>query len=640
MKKRILLFIAITALLSALFAPMAAMASGANGYAADYRYFESYDVNIKVQENNVLLITETIVADYNVLRTYGHGIIRSIPTKLDFTFPDGTRKTFHVIVSDIKVPGQQFTKSSSGSYIDLKIGDPNKYATGKVTYVISYKYDIGYDYYGKEDFLYFNVIGTEWNASIKTATFSVEMPKSFDSSKVAAYYGSYGSSGRMQVTVVGNVISGKMQDLGVYQGITLDVGLPEGYFVGTRQGPPFVPILLLGFVAIVVVSAVLFLLFGRDGKVVQTVEFTAPDGLTPAEVGYIIDGSVDNRDITSLIIYWADKGYLTLEEQKNKDIEINKVRSLPDDAKDFENRMFSALFKGGDSVKVSELKNTFYTTMESMKTQVEFTFRSRRIFTQTSVKLQGLIGFLTALPIALSFFGAIYFDTQSFTASGILSLLLLGLIIGPVYALINLAKKWRGLEPGKRMLRLVVSVVLLCVVFFVYLAIMSFMFDLFLLAAGSLVATMLTAFCAMFIRKRTDSGLRLYGQILGLRNFIDRAEKDRIEKMVEENPNYFYSILPYAYVLGVTDKWAKNFERIGLQPPPPVWYSGYYRGDVFSTMVFMHMINNSMHSINTSFVSRPAPQGGYRGGGGFGGGFGGGGGFSGGGFGGGGGGGW
>ena len=38
------------------------------------------------------------------------------------------------------------------------------------------------------------------------------------------------------------------------------------------------------------------------------------------------------------------------------------------------------------------------------------------------------------------------------------------------------------------------------------------------------------------------------------------VEKDKINELVEENPNYFYDILPYAYVLGVSDKWSKKFE--------------------------------------------------------------------------------
>ena len=370
----------------------------------------------------------------------------------------------------------------------------------------------------------------------------------------------------------------------------------------------------------------------------QTVEFNAPEGMTPAEVGYIIDGSVDNRDVTSLLIYWADKGYLTLTEQEKEDILITKVKDISPDAKEFEQTMFAALFNGRDSVKVSGLKNTFYATMESTKTQVELSFAARRIFTKISMKMQGFIGFLTAIPIVISFFFAVFQDSQSIMSAGIFSFIVLGLILAPVYVLIGLVRKWRGLEHGKRMLKLIGSLILLGVVFLVYLGLMSVLFDLFLVSAASIAATMIAAICAMFVRKRTDDGLRWFGQILGLKNFIERAEKDRIEALVAQNPNYFYSVLPYAYVLGVTDTWAKKFEQIGLQPPPPAWYSGYYANNLFTTMVFMNMFNHSMYSINSSFVSRPAPQGGYRGG--FGGGGFGGGGFGGGGFGGGGGGGW
>ena len=37
-----------------------------------------------------------------------------------------------------------------------------------------------------------------------------------------------------------------------------------------------------------------------------------------------------------------------------------------------------------------------------------------------------------------------------------------------------------------------------------------------------------------------------------------------------DNPEYFYNILPYAYVLGVSDKWMKKFEGITMEAPH--WY--------------------------------------------------------------------
>ncbi len=77
------------------------------------------------------------------------------------------------------------------------------------------------------------------------------------------------------------------------------------------------------------------------------------------------------------------------------------------------------------------------------------------------------------------------------------------------------------------------------------------------------------------MRKRSEQGNKWYGQLLGFKNFIDKAEKDRLSCWCEQNPSYFYNVLPYAYVLGVTDKWAKNFESIGIQPP--MWLSGLLR---------------------------------------------------------------
>ena len=97
-----------------------------------------------------------------------------------------------------------------------------------------------------------------------------------------------------------------------------------------------------------------------------------------------------------------------------------------------------------------------------------------------------------------------------------------------------------------------------------------------------------------------------------------------------ENPSYFYDILPYTYVLGVSSKWIKKFESINVEPPD--WYSGY---DPFTYNRFSHFLNDTITTANASMVSTPSSSGSTYSGGGFSGG-----GFSGGGSGGGGGGSW
>jgi hypothetical protein len=65
----------------------------------------------------------------------------------------------------------------------------------------------------------------------------------------------------------------------------------------------------------------------------------------------MIDNEVQPMDITSLIIYWADKGYITIEEQEDKKLfgskkyfVLHKLKDLEKDAKNYEHNVFKALF--------------------------------------------------------------------------------------------------------------------------------------------------------------------------------------------------------------------------------------------------------------------------------------------------------
>ncbi|MCQ4772079.1 DUF2207 domain-containing protein, partial [Intestinimonas massiliensis] len=83
-------------------------------------------------------------------------------------------------------------------------------------------------------------------------------------------------------------------------------------------------------------AVVLWFRFGRDQKPLEPVMFYAPDKLTPAQVGTIIDGKTGNEEILSMIMYLADKGYLTIEQTSKKNFKFEKVQELPADALNFE----------------------------------------------------------------------------------------------------------------------------------------------------------------------------------------------------------------------------------------------------------------------------------------------------------------
>ena len=149
----------------------------------------SYDVNMKVNENNTYDITETINANFTA---NSHGIIRKIPIKNTVRRLNGIKTTNRAKITNISV-NNQYTKSTSDGYLNLQIGDPDKTIEGEQTYIIKYTYDIGEDPLPKDDEFYFNILGTEWDTSIYNFSFTVNMPKEFDSSKLGFSSGTYGS---------------------------------------------------------------------------------------------------------------------------------------------------------------------------------------------------------------------------------------------------------------------------------------------------------------------------------------------------------------------------------------------------------------------------------------------------------------
>jgi hypothetical protein len=82
----------------------------------------------------------------------------------------------------------------------------------------------------------------------------------------------------------------------------------------------------------------------------------------------------------------------------------------------------------------------------------------------------------------------------------------------------------------------------------------------------SLLFTCLFAFCflicipcILFMERRVNH--RLYGQILGFRQFIETAEWDRLKQLSKEDPGYGMDILPYALLFNMGTRWTAAFEN-------------------------------------------------------------------------------
>ena len=600
-------------------------------------YADRVDVKIDISESGLYTVEYTYDMFFNFTQ---RGIFVALPAKYTMKFNDEGKditKIYYWPPKNIKNLSNQPLSIEDGenNHIVLRFGDPDIYLTGPQTYRFSYQmqqYDLGLKD-GKQS-SYFNILGDGVEYPIKKLTFEVNFPKE-SNREMFMYSGYFGDTvaSNIDFTFDGKTLKGESNQV-IPEGhaVTYKIDLPNDYFnFPVRINFSWIFLALIGIGALI--SSFLFMKYGKDDPVVVTIEDRPPKELSSAMVGYIYDNKADTHDVISLIIEWASKNYLKIEELDDHEIRLTKLKELPESTIQYEKRMFNALFENRDdnSVLISQLKNKFYTHIDGAVRGLNSYFKAkeRRIYNEGSEGLQVFTFFLASLLFAAFVASMIYFTTYMFNPTLMVFLTTFFMSIGYSLLLSLLFKRFNQRSSALKVMS-ILGALLLSTIFFAlgfFLLIILDALNWQLLVAS--FAYLLIVLFAINMSKRTPYGTKQYGKVLGLKKFIEEAEIDQLELLVHDDPKYFYDVLPYAYVLGISDTWSKKFESIAI--PEPEWYSST---TPFNPYIFNRNMTYYMNQTTSSMVSRPAPTySGGKGGGGFGGGFGGGGGgFSGGGF--------
>ena len=608
-------------------------------YSSNEYYINKYHVDINVNENNSFDITENITAYFNVSK---HGIYRKIPLVNTVVRNDGTTSKNRARITTLKV-SEEFTKSVENNNYVIKIGSPDYTLTGNKTYNISYNYNIGKDPLKDSDEFYFNIIGDEWDTIIGNVSFKITMPKEFDSSKLGFSTGRTGTIGSNKVTykVDGNVITGTYNGtLSGGEALTVRLGLDEGYFTYVSSYTAIDYIFYIFPVVFVLIVFLLWLKYGKDNHVVETVEFYPPEGFNSLEVGFLYKGHADNKDVVSLLIYLANKGYIKIDEfderalfSTTKSFKITKLKEY--DGNNINERLFlQGLFRKklsssvvlgnilGNSLSQEEnnpnevcardLYDNFYMTSRQIVRNMDAKENKQKIFEKSSLSKKVFIVlmiiatfiFITVRPVYL--YGGFEILLFALLFPGIGFSFLIGMIVNGKDIFTRIFAVIWGLGFGG-------------IPFFVMVFPLIRYDTLYLV--GYLVGLVCITLLIIFLRimpKRTKYGNEMLGKISGFKNFLETAEKSRLEALVMENPTYFYDILPYTYVLEVSDKWIKKFESITMEAPS--WYGGSGTFNMVSFGSFMDSTMKSAERNMSSSSSSSSSGGGGSSGGGSGGG--------------------
>ena len=521
----------------------------AQAYAYDLIEIRAYDLDMNVRKDRKIEVKEKITVKFleNGLSMF----YRSLPiegaqySSITATCPGND--AFYYYVED---------NPDDYSYIDINcVGNTNR---GQVwTYELSYVMEQGVDF--QKDGMIIDVVGFGWTVPLHNVTAKITFPAQAVECEI--YTDNFGeqnsnwvtwslSENKMVVTMsadtLNRVYSSKYDEY-VTGGITLDFTLEEGgleNYLSTKIFGEDVWKFVLGALGAIGLSFVLLVFTSKRREIVTVVNIKAPDEMDPLKMGKWLDGAVDNEDITSMIYYFANKGYLSIDFSDEDDPLLKRKRSsLPAFAPEYERTLFKGLFKGAEKrerdcvVRVSKAAGDFYDAMQMAKLQTPKP--------PTMYELKSIFGFIGGGVIGVVFAlitaflsGQRLHQGYSYPIGLAFVLPVLGILLMS-YFTENYRYKWKNkAKVGMLLGEIAIALLFSFVNYFLFGDHVFTGFEKMLLFIGALAPIFITKGALT----RTEEYTETLGNILGFKDFIVVTEEDKIKFMLEDSPELYYKI--------------------------------------------------------------------------------------------------
>jgi len=466
-----------------------------------------------LQENGRLVVKEML--DIDTSGASRKGIVRVIPSVIE---EKGIAHRFDVkvhSVTDEHGRKLQYSAKQHGDAVTVHVGTARGVDVQK--FVINYEVR-GVCNFGKQHpQLYFPFTGNNWPFTIEKAEVILRTPRKATvvESELKAWEGPPGSEKPANVKLMGDHILATASQLPPGSGLTLEVDFPGG----TVNGAGFLDsvdwlandwylLVFLPLGAVAVLAGYRLMKSRRAPKVVEVAQsWKPPSGLTPVELGTLIDGSCDVQDLTGILLDLSVRGYYTIREipatgffnLSDRDYEFKRQYAPGKDVlRDYETIFLEALFGNSGTSYLSNVQGVFRQFVPKIKDSIYANLVSNGFLMKNHEK-----------------------DRKRFYAIAV-SLCCVGIALLFLYG-DEVQAKAAGL--------------------------------------GFIIAGALTAVALQFFPLLTDKGKVTIEGAHEFAELMRTAETHDITERIKEDDFLFHRLLAYAMVLGVSEKWAGACEQ-------------------------------------------------------------------------------
>ena len=388
---------------------------------------------------------------------------------------------------------------------------------------------------------------------VEAFSFVINMPgKVVEPPRFSSVYRQTSIESVMPFIVEGNMITGETTvELQDHEGLTMYMMTSQEMFpnVSTYQrngNPEVVPMLIFAGLALLY-----WLIFLHTLPLFHYKNAVPPSDITAGELGCRL--TLTGGDLTMMVLSWAQLGYILMEVNRSGRVILHKRMDMGNERNLFEIRIFSDLFGGHKAVdatgyRYAKLCRRVEKMVHGDKTMCKPGKGSMKVFRVLLCIVQLFCGICVAMNMT--------------------AILALQIILAIVLAVFGLISAWQIQEIAYRTHlrgKLKVFIGLGLMLFWVILGLIA---GQWVIPLCSVLGQFLMSYFAAYGGRRSDLNRHDAGNILGLRKYMKKMPKDDLQRLMKQNPDYFFDLVPYALAMGVLKPFARNFAGRKLQLCP------------------------------------------------------------------------
>ena len=390
---------------------------------------------------------------------------------------------------------------------------------------------------------------------VESMEFTVNLPGEIVNPRMefTASYQMTNTGSNMNVAVNGHMISGRiLSPLKDHESLVMTMEVDPEMFPGVstyeRNGnPEIIPMLICAALALLY-----WIIWLRAMPLRRVRRATPPEGVSAGELGCRL--TFAGADLTMMVFNWAQLGYILIHLDDNGRVWLHKRMDMGNERSLFEVKCFKSLFGkrrsiDGTGYQYARLYRKFAKQVPGEKTMCKRGSGNIKIFRIISCGIGAFCGVCLAMNIT--------------------GILVLQILFGIILAAFGVISAWM-IQEGMYRIHIRGKLPLyicggLCLIWLILGLIAG---QILIALLGMVLPQLLVGIAAAYGGRRNEMGRQNAAQILGLRHYLKKITKEELKRVLNNDPEFFYNMAPYAIAMGVNMEFAKRFGKRKMRPCP------------------------------------------------------------------------